>query len=135
MSLADKEKQARRARRKRREEARRTGTYVPRGQRKKKEKRFLAKRASEQIVRERPDPEEIARREERRRKDEPRRLKRKFHRGQPVLIKARIDSHIVEQDGVPRYYVSPIESLQDEPTIGFYIFETQLAPWPKRRKK
>lgn len=133
MAVSVEEKLARRARAKRRREAKEAGTYVPRGQRKAKARRDLTSKVSSKVYKPRSQ-EEIEETVKRRRAGEPKRLKRRFRTSEPILIKARIQSHVIADEGGPRYYVMPISSLYQREGVSWIINESYLAPWPRRKK-
>ena len=131
----EEEKQARRTRAKRRREEKEAGTYIPRGQRKaKKRKEIEVQAAARQRSSRSLEEREAALK--RQRSTETQRLKRRFRRGEAVLIKARIHSHIggEEKGGVPRYYVEPVADLKGGGQGAWILHENCLVPWPRRKK-
>ena len=144
MALTDDEKARRKARAKRRREAKSAGTWVAPGDRKTKKRKDLSKRISAEVhVRTKEETEQILKR---RRKTETKRLGVRFKVGEPVLIKAQIQGHIgaAEAGGIPRYYVEPIISIDRgyDPIKGlpkmkrkaWIMTENFLTSWPKRKK-
>lgn len=146
MPLTDEEKRGRKARAKRRREAKASGTWVPPKERKTRKRKDLSKRISSEASQVR-SKEEIKQVLKHRRKTETKRLGVRFKIGEPVLIKAQIQGHIASEEpgGRPRYYVEPITALQRgyDPTKGnpemkrksWVMTESFLVPWPKRGKR
>ena len=146
MAPTDDEKQRRKARAKRRREAKASGTWVPPKERKAKKRKTLSKKISSDLSGVR-SKEEIRQVLKHRRETETKRLGVRFKIGEPVLIKAQIQGHIASEEpgGRPRYYVEPITALQRgyDPTKGnpemrrksWIMTESFLVPWPKKGKR
>ena len=135
MSLTEREKEARKIRARRRREAKAAGTFVPRGERKRKRREEQREAVEIKVLRHR-DKEEIQRAVKKRRESEPKRLKCRFKTQEPVLIKARITGHVLHDEyGNSRYYVMPITDLGQQIGRQWLLHEAYLAPWPRKSKR
>jgi len=137
----EEEKAKRKARAKRRREAKAAGTYVPRGERKAKRRKDLASAVSAKVSRRPTSKEEKERTVRKQHATQQDRIRRstgwepEFKSGEPVLVKARIIRPAYPTAGKGRYFITPIVSLSiPGEGRGWYITEQHLTRWPRRKK-